>query len=498
MNKCLILFLLLAASSETLADFTIEDLQKRNFLNDNESNILYGYNIVMETAKYAYTYTGNDLNCTSCHLKGGTVKQGLPLNVDGLYPKWLGKDGRSQGIGLKIRTCFLNGMNGFMPPENAPEVLAVQAYIAFLSKGQRVAVVPEGRGVPVLDAQLEPDAVAGKTVYATRCIACHGDEGQGNTAPPVWGSDAYNAGSSMHSIPKAAGFIWAKLQGEQQAITEQQALNVAAYLQQQARDDDPGQGVVAEVPLTDYDFTIADLENTPELSGQKKNILDGYRLIKNTAKYAPTYVGNQLSCTNCHLQAGTVKDGMPLNVGGMYPKWRAKNGKNNSLRLRIRECFKFSMNGFMPPENAPEILSVAAYVHYLSVGEKLGEEPDGRGSPTLDSTGYDPDPSAGQSVYRTQCAVCHGVTGHGRVINGVRISPPVWTTNSYNVGAGMNKIAVTAGFIWANMPYGNARSLSVQEALDVSAYLNIQVRGTDPRRNKLLKLLEPIARWFGL
>ena len=504
MTRFLIVCLTLMASGQAIADFTIEDLQGRNFLNDNESNVLYGYNIVMKTQDYAYTYTGNKLNCTSCHRKGGTVPGGLPLNVSGQYPRWLGEDGRSHGVGLKIRECFLYGMNGFMPPENAPEVLAIEAYMAFLSEGQRVAIEPKGRGVPLLDDSLTADPVAGETVYQARCISCHGLEGQGGDeeaqkAPPVWGKHSYNAGSAMQAIPTSAGFIWSKLQGQPQAVTPQQALDVAAFLHAQARGSDPSNGVVSEAPLTDYDFTIADLKKeAATLVGQKKSILDGYNIIQDTQKHASIYVGNDLACRNCHLQAGTVEDGIPLNVSGMYPKWRAKNSKNNGLRLRIRECFKFSMNGFMPPENAPQVLSVAAYIHYLSVGEKLGAEPQGRGAPTLDSTGYDPDPAAGQSVYKTKCATCHGADGNGRKVNGIRISPPVWTTNSYNTGAGMHKITTTAGYIWANMPYGNGRSLSVQDALDVAAYLNIQVRGTDPRQNKLLKLLEPIFNWLGL
>ena len=40
------------------------------------------------------------------------------------------------------------------------------------------------------------------------------------------------------------------------------------------------------------------------------------------------------------------------------------------------------------------------------------------------------------------------------------------------------------------MPLGNGKSLSHQQALDVSAYLHLQVRPADPRQSKFLKLLE--------
>jgi thiosulfate dehydrogenase len=68
--------------------------------------------------------------------------------------------------------------------------------------------------------------------------------------------------------------------------------------------------------------------------------------------------------------------------------------------------------------------------------------------------------------------------------------PGVWGSDSYNKGAGMDRITEAAGFIWANMPLGQGRSLSHQQALDVAAYLNLQYRPADPRQSKFLKLLE--------
>ncbi len=231
--------------------------------------------------------------------------------------------------------------------------------------------------------------------------------------------------------------------------------------------------------------SIEQLLEEPFLDDYYSNVVYGYRIVTDTQNYASRYVGNRLKCSNCHLQAGTRQDAMPLNVAGMYPKWRSKNGKRNGIGLRIRECFLYSMDGIMPPEDAPEILAVAAYVTYLSQGEVMGREPDGRGVPTLPDTGYDPNPANGRAIYQQQCAACHGEQGQG-----IADMPPVWGLDSYNKGAGMNTIHKGAGFIWANMPLGNGRSLTHQQALDVSAYLNLQIRPADPRDSKFLKLLE--------
>jgi thiosulfate dehydrogenase len=233
--------------------------------------------------------------------------------------------------------------------------------------------------------------------------------------------------------------------------------------------------------------SIEQLINEPFLDDYYSNVVYGYRIVTDTQNYASRYVGNRLKCSNCHLQAGTKQNAIPLNVAGMYPKWRSKNGKRNGIGLRIRECFLYSMDGIMPPEDAPEVLAVAAYVSYLSQGEVVGKEPVGRGVPTVPDTGYDPNPANGRAIYQQHCAACHGEQGQG-----VAEMPPVWGLDSYNKGAGMNNIHKGAGFIWANMPLGNGRTLTHQQALDVSAYLNLQIRPSDPRESKFLKLLEHV------
>ncbi|MES9833854.1 MAG: c-type cytochrome [Candidatus Thiodiazotropha sp. LLP2] len=246
-------------------------------------------------------------------------------------------------------------------------------------------------------------------------------------------------------------------------------------------------------------FRIATAENLPiesllersYLDDYYSNVIYGYRIITETEKYGARYTGNSLRCTNCHLDAGRRKDAIPLNVAGMYPKWRSKNGRRNGIGLRIRECFVYSLDGIMPPEDAPEVMAVSAYISYLSHGEVIGEAPEGRGVPTIPDTGYDPNPATGKAIYDQKCAACHGEGGQG-----LPTIPPLWGIDSYNEGAGMTDVKRAAGFIWANMPLGQERTLSHQDSLDVAAYINIQIRPGDPRKYKLLKLLESVSGIF--
>lgn len=238
---------------------------------------------------------------------------------------------------------------------------------------------------------------------------------------------------------------------------------------------------------------IADLLANDHLDDYYSNVVLGYRIITETELYATRYVGNQLRCRNCHLDAGRTPDAIPLNVAGMFPKWRAKNGLKNGIELRIRECFLYSLDGLMPPENAPEVMAVAAYMHYLSQGQVIGKPPPGMGVPTLPNTGQDPNPVTGKAVYDAKCAACHGIDGAGDATHSY---PPLWGSGSYNSGAGMRNIDKAAGFIWANMPFGSGRTLTPQEAKDVAAYINDQVRPIDPRQGKLRLAVDAIYLWL--
>jgi len=108
-RHCLNLFgilFALAAAVPALARPTIDELRARAVLDDYESNVVFGYDIVMDTKRYAARYAGNGLNCTSCHLKGGTQPDGLPLNVAGVYPKWRSKNGVRNGLGIAYSRLF--------------------------------------------------------------------------------------------------------------------------------------------------------------------------------------------------------------------------------------------------------------------------------------------------------------------------------------------------------------------------------------------------------
>src|SRR5271157_1036975 len=72
----------------------------------------------------------------------------------------------------------------------------------------------------------------------------------------------------------------------------------------------------------------------------------GRTLITDTRKMLPNNVGNGLNCSNCHLGAGTKESAAPyVGLWGVYPEYRARNGRINSMQERVNDCFERSMNG---------------------------------------------------------------------------------------------------------------------------------------------------------
>jgi thiosulfate dehydrogenase len=208
----------------------------------------------------------------------------------------------------------------------------------------------------------------------------------------------------------------------------------------------------------------------------------GEQVFMETGQYASRYVGNNLSCANCHLDAGRKADSAPLWASFIhYPAFRSKTGQVDTLASRIQGCFQYSMNGKAPPADDPIITALQTYAFWLAKGAPVGTPVPGSGYPKLKKPAQPADYARGEKVYAQNCALCHGADGLGQRAGNKQVFPPLWGPKSYNWGAGMHQLANASGFIQANMPLGKGGTLSEQDAWDVAVFMNSHERPQDPR-----------------
>jgi thiosulfate dehydrogenase len=203
------------------------------------------------------------------------------------------------------------------------------------------------------------------------------------------------------------------------------------------------------------------------------------------ADAAKRYAGNNLACTNCHLQAGTKKFGLPLfGLLGDFPQYSARTGGDISIEDRLNSCMSRSMNGRALPNDIAEMQALVAYVGFLSTGVPAGQILPGLGAGKLPEFDRAADPVRGRDIYARACTACHNSDGAGvprsrEVPRLGYMAPPLWGADSFNDGAGMARLGNFANFVHFNMPHGADYlnpQLAPEEAWDVAAYVLSQPR----------------------
>ena len=191
-----------------------------------------------QTPKLAGQYVGNKLACSDCHIDSGSRDYaGSMKDIAGLFPSFSQRAGRVITLTERINECFVRSENGRPLPANSPEMLAMLAYLQFLSQGQKPGQPYAKRGLVKLP-ELKGDSARGKLVYSQSCAMCHGANGSGMppVMPPVWGPDSYNDGAGMANPAKMAAWLSPNMpQTNPGSLTPQQAYDVSAYIDSMPR-----------------------------------------------------------------------------------------------------------------------------------------------------------------------------------------------------------------------------------------------------------------------
>lgn len=258
---------------------------------DNEfgKKVKLGYSLFVNSQSMRGTYVGNEQNCANCHMQAGMKANSAPLwGAFMAYPAYRKKNDKVNTYAERIQGCFTYSMNGTPPAKDSPELVALTTYSYWLAMGglldqhgMQSTPVPElndeiiqqggkadsfplpkkiadalpmekrnklaGRGYPKLKKPANKPSIAkGKIVYQAHCTSCHGANGEGRKSdgvqsfPPLWGDQSFNWGAGMHRVNTAAYFIYENMPlGKSVQLTEQQAWDVAAFMNSHERPQDP-------------------------------------------------------------------------------------------------------------------------------------------------------------------------------------------------------------------------------------------------------------------
>jgi 2',3'-cyclic-nucleotide 2'-phosphodiesterase (5'-nucleotidase family)/cytochrome c len=233
-------------------------------------------------------------------------------------------------------------------------------------------------------------------------------------------------------------------------------------------------------------------EDLPADKAEVARIQLGARIFAETKANAGAFVGNSLSCRNCHLDGGQSEKALPLlGAEAMYPSYQKRADRMMTIEERIQGCFERSENGVAPPQGSDVLAAVTAYVRWLSMDALRGDDPPWRGKSKIDESRRIPlaelRVDEGQRVYAARCASCHGMDGQGPPPSyvpapGVPPAPPLWGPRSFNDGAGVARVYTLAGFIRWAMPFGQGGTLTDVEAQNVAAFIDSKDRPVFARK----------------
>ena len=269
-------------------------------------------------------------------------------------------------------------------------------------------------------------------------------------------------------------------------------------------------------PVAESGWTLPTLENDLPAGRQGKLVEYGYLLVSETPQWMGPqakshelrFSGNNLSCKNCHLESGT-KPGSASFVGvtNRFPQFRGREGKMGTIEDRINGCMERSMNGTALPENSTQMKAIVAYMEWLSDGVPENIEAQYKGFTSIKIPDVKADLEIGKEIFTRECVTCHNDDGQGQRLAGGDslkgyLYPPLWGNDTYNHGAGMNRIITAAEFIKGNMPLGvtvESPKLTDEEAFHVAAYIDSFKRPEKPNAEDDFpdKKLKPVSTPYG-
>lgn len=242
-----------ATNRQAAATLTAQTLEARLAAlpaGPDKDAVMLGYHLSVDTPHYAPGHVpGGAISCASCHIGAGTTPHASPwYGMTGVTPAYTARSATVESLAQRVDNCFRRSENGTPLALDSAEMNGLLAYMTFVSQGVPSGAFGPGRGMGKIAniAKMTPDPARGNAIYGERCASCHGADGQGVQSggryvfPPLWGEASFNIGASMARIGTAAAFIKHNMPLGNPNLSDQDALDVAAYVAHQPRPDFPG------------------------------------------------------------------------------------------------------------------------------------------------------------------------------------------------------------------------------------------------------------------
>jgi len=221
---------------------------------DSEQLIKYGKKLIENTAFYlgpkgSVAHISNGMNCQNCHLSAGTKPFGNNYSaVAANYPKFRDRSGSMESIYKRVNDCVERSLNGKALDTASNEMQAIKAYITWLGKDVPKGTKPMGGGLTelaYLNQAAEPEK--GKMIYQSKCVTCHGDNGEGKLNPdkityqypPLWGPHSYTMAAGLFRLSRLAGYVKSNMpfgtDYTKPQLSDEEAWDVAAFVNSQPR-----------------------------------------------------------------------------------------------------------------------------------------------------------------------------------------------------------------------------------------------------------------------
>lgn len=185
-------------------------------------------------------YAHARMRCFSCHLDEGERAGAMPL--PGAYarlPAYHARTGRVITIEDRVNNCFTRSLAGTALPPDSRDMRAIVAYLRTL--GASRARPAAARHATAADLPFAGDTARGAARYAQHCARCHGSDGAGAVAPPLWGAHSFGIGASFARLGRIVPFIRRNMPYDSAGTLDSAtAVDIAAYIVSRPRPDTPG------------------------------------------------------------------------------------------------------------------------------------------------------------------------------------------------------------------------------------------------------------------